>query len=207
MEIKNIPIVLASASPKIRNVPIILASASPRRKELLSLIADSFEIIPADIDETLPDGIPAINAPEYLATQKALHIAKDNPDKLVIGCDTVVIIKGKILGKPKDKSEAFEMLSELSGDTHVVASGVCLCYKGKSISFTDKTLVDFYRLSADEINEYIDTGDPFDKAGGYGIQSKGGFMVKSINGDYNNVVGLPMARLLRKANRFLAFSD
>lgn len=186
-----------------KNTQIILASQSPRRKELLSLIADSFEIIPADIDETLPQNTDVFSAAEILAAKKAQHIAKDNPDKLVIGCDTVVICEGKILGKPKTDTEAFEMLTLLSGKAHKVLSGVSLCKNGKTHSFTQSSDVYFYPLTEDEINAYIATGDPFDKAGGYGIQTQGFFMVEKIDGDYNNIVGLPVARLRREMISFL----
>ena len=186
-----------------KNTQIILASQSPRRKELLSLIADNFEIIPADIDESLPENTDVFSAAEILATKKAEYIAKDNPDKLVIGCDTVVICEGKILGKPKNEADAFEMLSLLSGKAHKVLSGVCLCKNGKARSFTQSSDVYFYLLTEAEINEYIATRDPFDKAGSYGIQTQGYFMVEKIDGDYNNIVGLPIARLRREIISFL----
>lgn len=186
-----------------KNTQIILASQSPRRKELLSLIADNFEIIPADIDESLPENTDVFSAAEILATKKAEYIAKDNPDKLVIGCDTVVICEGKILGKPKNEADAFEMLSLLSGKAHKVLSGVCLCKNGKARSFTQSSDVYFYPLTEAEINEYIATRDPFDKAGSYGIQTQGFFMVEKIDGDYNNIVGLPIARLRREIISFL----
>lgn len=183
---------------------VILASASPRRQELLGYIFDSFECIPAHIDETLPIGIAAENAAEYLAEKKAEHIAARYPDDLVIGCDTVVIYDGRIFGKPKDKAEAREMLHELSGKIHRVVTGVSMLYKGRRSSFSDMTEVEFYPLTDAETEEYIATGSPMDKAGAYGIQDKNFLPVKRINGDYFNVVGLPAARLRREAESFLA---
>lgn len=188
---------------KIKNTDIILASQSPRRRELLSLVTDSFSVIPADIDESLPDGTDAFRAAELLAVKKAQFIAKDNMDKLVIGCDTVVICDGRILGKPKNEDDAFSMLRLLSGKAHYVLSGVALCHGGKTHSFTQSSKVFFYELTDDEINGYIATRDPFDKAGAYGIQTQGFFMVEKIEGDYNNIVGLPVARLRREIISFM----
>lgn len=183
---------------------IILASASPRRQELLGYIFDSFECIPAQIDETLPEDIGTENAAEYLAVKKAEHIAAQHPDDLVIGCDTVVLYGGSIFGKPKDEAEAREMLRALSGKTHHVVTGVCMIRGEKKSSFSDITEVEFYPLSDTEIDRYIATGSPMDKAGAYGIQDKQFLPVKRISGDYFNVVGLPAARLRREAEKFLA---
>jgi septum formation protein len=183
---------------------IILASASPRRRELMGHIAERFEVVPADIDETPPEGIKAEEAAEYLAVRKAAHIAKTRPVKageLIIGCDTAVIIDGEMLGKPSDAEEARRMLRRLSGRTHRVITGVCLFALGGSGSFSETTEVTFYPLTDNEIEGYIETGDPFDKAGGYGIQEKGSFLVRGIIGDFYNVMGLPAARLKREIER------
>lgn len=182
---------------------VILASASPRRQELLGYVFDEFECKPADIDESLPDEIKAEESAEYLAVKKAEHIAKEYPDALVIGCDTVVVHKGTVYGKPADEKDAAEMLGELSGEKHSVITGVCLCLNGKKHSFSDVTAVEFYTLTEKEISDYIATGSPMDKAGAYGIQDKGFLPVKSITGDYFNVVGLPIGRLKREAEAFL----
>ncbi|MGN0587294.1 MAG: Maf family protein [Oscillospiraceae bacterium] len=183
---------------------VILASASPRRQELLGYIFDSFECVPAYIDETLPADIAAENAAEYLAVKKAEHIAAQHPSDLVIGCDTVVLYGGRIFGKPKDEADARNMLRALSGKIHHVVTGVCMMREGKKSSFSDITEVEFYPLSDTEIDRYIATGSPMDKAGAYGIQDKKFLPVKRINGDYFNVVGLPAARLRREAESFLA---
>lgn len=179
----------------MNSINAILASQSPRRRELLKYIFDDFDIIPPTCEEILPDGIGIYDSAEYLACQKAMSIAKVNPDSIVVGCDTVVIIDETILGKPKDEAQAFIMLKALSGRTHDVVSGVCLSYKGKTLSFSQKTSVTFYPLSDSEILEYIGVYRPLDKAGAYGIQDKGALFVKEISGDYFNIVGLPIARL------------
>jgi len=177
------------------DINYVLASKSPRRAELMRYIAPDFEILPAECGENPPDGIEADEVPEFLAVQKALDGSKKRPDSLVIGCDTVVILNGEIMGKPKDLEDAFRMLKALSGRVHTVVSGVCLCYKGKTLSFTQKTAVEFYQLSDEDILDYVRQSNPLDKAGAYGIQDKGGLFVKEISGDYYNVVGLPLARL------------
>ncbi|MGN0621123.1 MAG: Maf family protein [Porcipelethomonas sp.] len=183
---------------------IVLASASPRRKELMKLVAEEFDIRPSEADETLPADISAGKAAQYLSVKKA-EAAKINDGEIVIGCDTTVVIDGTVLGKPSSEEECFRMLSMLSGKVHSVYTGVTLCGFGKKYSFTEKTDVEFYKLSDEEILEYIKTGEPFDKAGGYGIQGKGALLVKRISGDYFNVVGLPAARLRRELDGFIRF--
>lgn len=177
---------------------VVLASNSPRRKELLRLICSSFEIEPADIDEHISENIPLDKMPEYLAARKAEHIHKKHPNDIVIGCDTGVFIDNMMIGKPSSDKAAFEILKILSGKTHRVITG-CAIFKGdRKIVFSQVTEVEFYPLTDEEILEYIDTGEPDDKAGAYGIQGKGALLVKEIRGDYNNVVGLPLALLNKK---------
>jgi len=178
---------------------IILASASPRRQELMKFICSNFITVPANIDETVPENISPTQTAEYLSIKKALSVCSDiNSDDIVIGCDTVVIINNEVLGKPHSDTECFNMLKKLSGNTHKVITGVAVC-KNNSVlvSFSESSEVEFYNLSNNEINEYIATGEPFDKCGGYGIQGFGGLLVKRICGDYFNIVGLPYARLKR----------
>ena len=177
---------------------IILASASPRRKEFLSLICDNFKIIPAGIDESLDGNVSLYDIPEYLAIQKAAAVHKNHPDDIVIGCDTGVFVDNQMIGKPKSDKAAVEILKLLSGKTHKVITGCAVLGKGEPISFSKVTEVEFYELSDDEILEYVETGEPLDKAGAYGIQGKGGVLIKQIKGDYFNVVGLPVAELKRK---------
>ena len=183
---------------------IILASASPRRQELLSLICDSFTTLPAYIDETVTENIRLENIPEYLAVKKAQHIHRQNHfDDIVIGCDTGVFSDNRMLGKPKSKEDASTILRSLSGKVHKVITGCAVFYKDKTISFSCTTEVEFYELSDEEIEAYVQTGEPMDKAGAYGIQGKGAMFVKEIKGDFYNVVGLPVALLNKKLNLIL----
>lgn len=181
---------------------LVLASASPRRKELISLISADVKISPADVDETITENIPADYAPEHLAVRKAAFIAQKFPDNTVIGCDTSVIVDGEILGKPTDDNDAVRMLKMLSGKTHKVITGCAVFKAGKSLSFSETTYVTFLELSDEEINEYIKTGEHKDKAGAYGIQGYASLFISKIEGDYFNVVGLPVARLNRVLKKF-----
>lgn len=177
---------------------IVLASASPRRKELLKLIVDNFCIAPSDIDETVEENIETEKYPEYLARKKAEYVFENgHQGDTVIGCDTGVFIDGKMLGKPKNKDDAKQMLSKLSGRVHRVITGCCVIKNDRAVSFSQTTEVEFYILTPNEIDEYTATGEPLDKAGSYGIQGRGALLVKGINGDYFNVVGLPVAALNR----------
>lgn len=181
---------------------LILASGSPRRKELLQLITEDFIVHSVDADETLPAGMPVEMAAAYLADLKASTAAKIFPDQIVIGCDTIVLLGDEIMGKPKDREDAHRMLRALSGETHSVLTGTSLYYGTQTTVFTTETLVTFYPLSDAEIERYLDTGEPFDKAGAYGIQGKGSLLVQGIEGDYFNVVGLPVAALSRALTQF-----
>jgi len=180
---------------------IILASQSPRRRELLKLIDVDFDVLPSDCDECTHETEPGPMVLE-LSKQKALDVVNKTreEDAFIVGSDTIVVYNGKILGKPKTEKEAFEMLKSLSGNTHQVYTGVTIVDKksGAVKSFYEVTDVCMYQVSDEEIHGYIATGDPFDKAGGYGVQSKGAFLVKEIKGDFYTVVGLPVARLYRE---------
>ncbi len=177
---------------------LILASGSPRRRELMHLITDDFTVKTTDADETLPADIDPEKAAEYLAVQKAKAAAQLYPEDTIIGCDTTVIHDGMILGKPADRADAENMLSSLSGCTHEVITGTAIISGGSIISFSETTEVEFHSLSDSEIQSYLDTDEPYDKAGSYGIQGKGSLFIKGIKGDYFNVVGLPVASLYRK---------
>ncbi len=174
---------------------LILASQSPRRRELLKFIDEDFIIKSAEVDETLPQDITPENAVLYLSKIKAEPFKSDGDT--VIGADTVVAIDGKILGKPNDENEAIAMLRLLSGREHSVFTGVTIIKANKEKSFFAETRVKFYELSDKMIYDYIKTGEPFDKAGAYGIQGCGCLLVEKIDGDYFNVVGLPVAKLNR----------
>ena len=177
---------------------IILASKSPRRQELMNHITSDFEVIVSEVEEILPGGILPEEAPVYLSGIKAEAVAADRPDRVVIGADTVVILDGAVLGKPRDEQDAVRMLRALSGKVHTVVTGCCIIKDGKQVAFSEMTRVEFYSLSDREIMEYIATGEPFDKAGAYGIQGKGSVLVKRIEGDFFNVMGLPVGRLKRE---------
>lgn len=174
---------------------LILASKSPRRQELLKLITPDFCIKSAETDETLPKGISPQEAVEYLSKLKAQPFA--NATDTVIGADTVVAIDDVILGKPKDEDDAFKMLKMLSGKEHSVFTGVTVISPEKSTTFSVCTKVKFFELTDKEIKSYIATGEPMDKAGAYAIQGRGSLLVEKIDGDYFNVVGLPLSKLSR----------
>ena len=176
---------------------IILASNSPRRKELLAQANIDFEVMAANIDEVTSETKPD-EVVKDLSKQKAMAIAKDNPGRVILAADTVVAIDGEILGKPKDENDAFLMLSRLSGNTHQVYTGVAIVDETGNINtFAECTEVVMYENSPELIKKYIATGEPMDKAGAYGSQGKGAVLVKEIKGDYNNVVGLPLAKVYR----------
>lgn len=175
---------------------IILASQSPRRQELLKLITNDFEIKVSNVDETLPSGISPKDAVLYLSKIKAEPFK--NHSDIIIGADTVVALDGKILGKPKNDENAREMLKFLSGKAHSVFTGVTLIKGDITRSFSVETKVKFFDLTDEEIDEYIKTGEPADKAGAYGIQGYGSLLVEKIDGDYFNVVGLPVSKLARE---------
>ena len=176
---------------------LILASGSPRRTDLLSLITDEFEVLVSGCGEFVPEGTPAEKVPAILAEQKALAVAKLRPEDTVIGSDTVVVLDGEIFGKPKNKEHAHAMLKALSGKKHFVYTGVAVAENDNVRSFVQKTEVEFYELSDETIDKYIETLEPMDKAGAYGIQGKGSVLVKGIVGDYFNVMGLPVAETAR----------
>lgn len=181
-----------------KNIGLILASKSPRRRYLLGQAGLDFSVIPSAVDESsIAISSPALYAKE-LAEAKAMDVAESHPDSWVIGADTIVLIDGLILGKPESKQHAIEMLERLSGHTHQVITGYCICHKssGKCIADSVQTDVTFKKLSDREINWYTHTSEPFDKAGAYAIQGLGTFLVKSIHGSYSNVVGLPVCEII-----------
>lgn len=176
-------------------MPYILASASPRRKELLALVIPEFEVIPANAEEKVNMSLFPENVVCSLAESKCDEVFKTRPEATVIGCDTIVVFEGEILGKPKDREDAYNTLKRLSGKTHYVITAVCVRNKHKKLLEYDKTEVKFNNLSEDFIKIYVDSGSPLDKAGSYGIQDGG--LVKEYFGSYTNVVGLPVS-LVRK---------
>ncbi|HBN55323.1 MAG TPA: septum formation inhibitor Maf [Lachnospiraceae bacterium] len=179
---------------------IILASGSPRRKELLSQIGVSFEVIKAEGEEILTSSVPAKVVKE-LAMQKALEVAKRSGGSIVIGADTVVAAGGQILGKPKDEADAMRMLRLIQGNSHEVITGVAILLneQKKTICFAETTKVHVYPMTESQMETYVKSKDPMDKAGAYGIQGMFAAFVRGIEGDYNNVVGLPVGRLYQEA--------
>jgi septum formation protein len=175
---------------------VVLASQSPRRRELLSLIGVPHTVRPANIDEAyLPGEKPRAHC-ERLAREKATTVALQQPDALVIGSDTIVVVDGDVLGKPRDEAHAAEMLSRLSGRSHVVMTAVAVQWRGVEVSAVEEVDVTFHRLTPQDIRAYIATREPMDKAGAYGIQGYGATIVQRVEGDYFAVMGLPLQRVV-----------
>ena len=192
---------------KLKGRRVILASASPRRRELLYFLCDEFEVIPADIDETVPDDVKVNDASEYLAKKKCMAVAAAHPDALVIGSDTIVVCDDTILGKPVDESDARKMLCMLSGRKHSVISGIAAACGGKVMSASDVTTVVFSDLSDEFLDEYIATGSPLDKAGAYGIQELDEATAHIEQGSLTNVIGLPIEKLTQLLYDLLEAED
>lgn len=175
---------------------LILASASPRRRDILDAAKISYVVRPSSADETYPDDMAAVDVPELLARRKAEAVAREaEADAVVIGADTVVLLDGKLLGKPRDEAEAKAMLRSLSGRAHQVVSGIAVVAGSTCLTDTVITNVEMRVLSDEEIDAYVHRDHPLDKAGAYGIQEAAGLFVTGIQGDYYNVVGLPLCRL------------
>jgi len=176
-------------------VPVVLASQSPRRRDLLTLVGIAHEVRPANIDESYLAGEAPRAHAERLARGKAAAISA--PDAVTIGSDTIVVIDGEVLGKPRDETEAASMLSRLSGRSHTVVTAVAASWAGRMLSDVEEVAVTFRSLSAADIAAYIATREPMDKAGAYGIQGFGATIVERVDGDYFAVMGLPLNRLAR----------
>jgi septum formation protein len=179
---------------------LILASASPRRQELLKNAGFKFKVHPAESEEIVPKLKPEAAAVKT-AESKALEVAAKFQDDVILAADTIVFIGGEIMNKPKNEADAFRMLKTLSGARHTVITAVCIIKNEIIRTFYGRTSVEFHALSDNEINAYIKTGEPFDKAGAYGIQEKGALLVKGIRGDFFNVMGLPLARTARELEK------
>lgn len=186
-----------SASPRI-----VLASQSPRRAELIGRLGLRFDTIPADLDESYRDGETPPEHAERLARDKARHVAASNPDALVVGSDTIVVVDGDVLGKPRDRDQAVEMLMRLAGREHEVCTGIAVVQGGRVESGLERVRVRFRPLDRRACDEYVATGEPMDKAGAYGIQGFGSALVEGIEGDYFAVMGLPVVHMLALFERF-----
>ena len=180
---------------------LVLASSSPRRKELLQNLHLTFDVSSSEVDESFgPDLLPE-EIVVQLAYRKAQMIAQQYRTSFVIGADTIVVANEQILGKPQNETQAVKMLAQLSGKTHAVYTGVAIIHGETETSFFEKTQVTFWELTETEISAYVKSGEPFDKAGGYGIQGFGSMLVKQISGDYFAVVGLPVSRMVRELQK------
>ena len=186
---------------------LILASKSPRRVEILKNLGFTFKCSPTDVDEAFPNNLKTSKVAGYLAELKANAAFLEHPNDVVLASDTIVVFKNKIFGKPTSTSDARNMLSVLSGKKHIVYTGVSIKSSEKSVTFTQKTYVYFEKISQEEINNYIASGEPIDKAGAYAIQGKGSKFVKKIKGDYYTVMGLPAAKVYKKLKEFEKMGD
>ena len=186
--------------------PLILASASPRRQELLQSVGLKFETIPAHVNEDYIAGESPREHVKRLALDKAFAIAKKYPQAWVLGADTIVVIDGLILGKPKNKSQAQKMLERLSGREHKVFTGFTLVHAASKASKTKvvQSAVQFKTISPEEMEWYISCDEPYDKAGGYAVQGKGAYFIKAIRGSYTNVIGLPLCEVLEELKSLAA---
>lgn len=185
----------------------ILASASPRRRELLEQIGVEFAVVPSEAPEVITKSLPS-EVVEELSLQKATDVAEQVEEGIILGADTIVCQNGAIMGKPKDRADAARMLQALQGEEHSVFTGVTILVKeGGSLvasqTFSQETKVYVYEMTDEEIQRYIDTGEPMDKAGAYGIQGRFAAYVEGIEGDYNNVVGLPVSAVWQAVKEFL----
>jgi len=181
-------------------VQLILASSSPRRRQLLELLGLKFEVRSANIDESIQGGETPSAYVERVAMLKAVRVATQMPQALILGADTSVVVDGRILGKPQSPADARRMLTLLSGRSHAVLTGIALAGTDQSSRIVESQ-IDFRVLSRGEIDWYIRTGEPMDKAGAYGAQGIGSFLIQSVHGSYSNVVGLPLAETLLLLNR------
>lgn len=177
---------------------IILASQSPRRKQLLEWAAINFEVMVANIDETFPENMHSNEVPIFIAREKANAIAQkiEQKEHTIIAADTIVVMNNEILGKPQNREQAIEFLTKLSGNTHLVITGVVILNSSTEIAFAETTAVSFHKLTQQQIAFYVDNYQPYDKAGAYAIQEWIGVVgIEKIDGDFYNVMGLPVSRL------------
>jgi septum formation protein len=180
---------------------VILASASPRRRELLALVGIAHDVRPADIDESLVPGEMPVGHAERLARAKAHAVAEREPDAVVISADTIVVLDGDILGKPRGVEEAAAMLRRLSGRMHTVVTAMAVARGAQTESAVETVTVTFRALTGEEIDQYVSTGEPLDKAGAYGIQGYGATIVERVEGDYFSVMGLGLRRVVALLER------
>jgi septum formation protein len=182
---------------------LVLASQSPRREQILRMLGFTFTCQTPDYEEIIPEGMDPDSAPEFLARGKAASVSGLGPDTLVLGSDTVVLLEGSLLGKPKNEAEAVRMLSLLNGKTHRVITGVAVAREGRVLESGAATSeVTFAKSAAETLKEYAHSGEPMDKAGAYAIQGRGAMLVEKVNGCFYNVMGLPVQLTLRMLNPY-----
>jgi len=185
---------------------IILASKSPRRKQLLAWAEIPLDIVASDVDESFPLDLPIAEVPVFIAQRKANAVKEVLPrsEQIILAADTIVVLENEVIGKPVDRADAIEILKALSGKTHKVITGVVLLQHEKEITFADTTEVSFHELTEEQITFYVDHYQPYDKAGAYAIQEWIGVVgIRSINGDFYNVMGLPVSRVIRELNKLM----
>ncbi len=190
-------------------MPIVLASGSPRRSQILKDAGFDFTVLSLDVDERFPAGMPAVNVPLMLA-QRKMQAAQQHvfPEDIIITADTVVVLEDTIIGKPEDRNDAFGILRSLSGKKHTVITGICIAKGHTHVDIEVSTAVYFESLSDEEIGFYLDTFQPYDKAGAYAIQEWIGMnKISRIEGDYYNVVGFPMSKIFPVLNTFLSLKS
>ncbi|HYF79411.1 MAG TPA: Maf family protein [Symbiobacteriaceae bacterium] len=181
---------------------IVLASASPRRQELLRQVGLTFRVVPSQVDEQVSEPMQPGDLVKYLALAKAHDVAQREPGALVIGSDTIVVVDDRVLGKPQNRADAIDMLRSLSGRSHQVMTGIALVQGNRQLVDYEVTTVQFRPLNQGEIERYVDSGEPMDKAGAYGIQGRAAAMISAIAGDYFTVVGLPLSRTVQMLAQF-----
>lgn len=193
-------------SDHFAGMPLILASGSPRRKALLEACEVPFTVVVSEADESFPSTLSVADVPEYIAGNKAKAVARLVSDEsIILAADTIVVVEKEIIGKPVDEQDAKRMLRLLSGKTHLVYTGVVLIRGDQKIAFTECTEVEFYALTDQQIDYYVEKFQPLDKAGAYGIQEWIGYIgIKMISGDYYNVMGLPVSRLMLEIQKFIS---
>jgi septum formation protein len=186
----------------MENKPVILASQSPRRKQLLEWAEIPLEVIVSDADESFPETLPIEEVPVFIARNKALavqQLIQNKNEPIIIAADTIVVLNNEVIGKPKDREDAISILQKLSGNSHKVITGVVILSNKKQVAFADTTEVEFHTLTAEQIAFYVDKYKPYDKAGAYAIQEWIGVVgIKSIKGDFYNVMGLPVSRVVQQ---------
>lgn len=181
---------------------IVLASSSPRRQELLRQVGIPFEVDAPEVDEHVLEPLPPASLVEQLALRKARTVARRHPGRIVLGADTIVVVDGEVLGKPADRADAAAMLERLSGRSHQVLTGVAVVRGDRELVEHEETVVRFGPLTREQVEWYVATGEPMDKAGAYGIQGRAAALISAISGDYYNVVGLPLYRTVQMLSQF-----